>query len=928
MCGCSKNKNGFAKRWGGSRTRPTVLEWLKAASIGFAGRGCVWQSAVWMRCVAIAFIIICLLNAGAADVEKRDSLKVFVLNSYHRGYDWSDRIMETINTEFSNSELDLELYIEYMDTQRYGEKPSWSFVKPLLEAKYQDVRFDVIVSLDDAAFDFVLYHRDHLFRGIPIVFCGVQNESRIKQVAQDKLITGVVERYDWESTVKIAIKLHPSTTQIAFIGEMRLRDFNIRTGLSDIVHKLDERIELKDLSLYDLSMAELLEEVQQLTDGSIVLYDSSSKDREGTRYTLEYSLRTIRKHCAVPIYITGFRKLGLGPVGGMLTDGTYQGKVAAEMAIRILEGESPDSIPIVAESPNTYMFDYTQLKHFGIRVSDLPKGSDIINQPQSYYYQHKKKVWAVAGLICGLTAVIVVLSLNILKRRRAEEKLHKAEVKYRTLVEQIPAVTYIAALDKTSTTLYVSPQIKTVIGFSPEEYKADPDIWQKQLHPDDRQRVLDEVRRTHKTGEPLSCEYRMITRDGRVVWLRDEALIVTDDNGEPLFLQGVMVDVTERRKGEDELKESEERFRAIFDNATDGILLADPETKKFTACNNTICQMLGYDLDEVKKLGLEDIHPQEHLAYVMGQFEKQARREITLAKDIPVKRKDGSVFYADVNSAPVKLGGKTYLMGLFRDITDRRRAEEQLQEARDELEVRVRQRTAELAKLAKELRSLASELSLAEERARRRMAVDIHDHVGQKLAISKMKLESLAESASSSEVAAALRETNGLIAQVIESTRSLTFELSPPVLYELGFVAAVEWLTKQARQQHGLETEFTDDGCAKPLDDDIRVLLFQAVRELLVNVAKHANARSVQVSTKRVGDTVRVSVEDDGVGFNLSGAPSRRYGSAGFGLFSIHERLGHIGGHLKVESEPGHGTRVSLVAPINHRGKKGKRRTR
>lgn len=1147
MCGCDKSRNAFAKQWG------------------------------LVRCIVVIFLIACLLNAGVADINTHDPVKVFVLNSYHRGYDWSDRIMEAVKSEFDQTGLNVEFYVEYMDTQRFVEDRAWPFMEQLIQAKYQDIRFDVIVSLDDNAFYFIRDYRDHLFSGIPTVFCGIQDEELVEYAAQEKLVTGVVERYDWESTIKIALKLHPSTTQIAFIGEKRLRDFDKTNDLSGIVHKLDERIELKDLSVYDRSMTELLEELDKLKDGSIVLYDSAGKDAEKKRYTLEYSLRTIRKHCAVPIYITGFRKLGFGPVGGMLADGTYQGETAAKMAIRILNGESPDSIPIVTESPNSYMFDYTQLEHFGITLSDLPEGSIIKNQPQSFYYLHKKLIWAVAGLVAALTLIIVLLSVNILLRKRAEEQLQKAEAKYRTLVEQIPAVTYVAAVDKTSTTLYVSPQIETVMGFSPKEYKADPDIWRKQLHPDDCQRVLDEVKRTHETSEPLSCEYRMITRDGRIVWLRDEALVVKDDKGEPLFLQGVMVDITERRKSEDELKESEERFRAIFNNATDGILLADPETKKFTACNNTICQMLGCDLDEVKNLKLEDIHPQEHFAYVKEQFEKQARRQITLAKDIPVKRKDGTVFYADVNSAPVKLRGKTYLMGLFRDVTDRRQAEaalresqelfdafmnqlpatafikdensrvkyvnsfmaayfgadkwigqtaldyyppevakgvlehdkrvlaegpssreewvpiksgeircmhvykfpikqdgkppliggmaiditerkraeeeieaerrklaeiingmidgvtiidlsgkiitvnnstiqqhgytveevigktptevfidetdvpkfhealkrlaageeirgqeylakrkdgttfpasvnlsplsdvkdkvttiiavhrditerklaeQRLQKAHDELEIRVKRRTAELARVNKRLRSLASELSLTEERARRRVATDIHDHVSQKLAISKMKLESLAELVRSSKVAKDLQEISDLVAQTIKSTRNLTFELSPPVLYELGFEPALEWLTKQVRHQHGLSTEFTDDGKAKPLDDDVCILLFQAVRELLVNVVKHSEAKNVSVSARRLDSEVQVSVEDDGVGFDTAQASSADQSSSGFGLFSIHQRLGHIGGHLDIESEPGKGTRISLVAPINHRGKKSKRRTR
>jgi len=139
------------------------------------------------------------------------------------------------------------------------------------------------------------------------------------------------------------------------------------------------------------------------------------------------------------------------------------------------------------------------------------------------------------------------------ERKRAEQALLESEARYRTLVEQIPAVTYVAALDEASTTLYVSPQIEAMIGFTPAEYAANPGIWHERLHPDDRERVLAEVLESRARGVPLRSEYRMIARDGRVVGLRDEATLVRDDAGRPLFLQGVMLDITERKRLEREI---------------------------------------------------------------------------------------------------------------------------------------------------------------------------------------------------------------------------------------------------------------------------------------------------------------------------------------------------------------------------------------
>ena len=233
------------------------------------------------------------------------------------------------------------------------------------------------------------------------------------------------------------------------------------------------------------------------------------------------------------------------------------------------------------------------------------------------------------------------------------------------------------------------------------------------------------------------------------------------------------------------------------------------------------------------------------------------------------------------------------------DITERKKAEQELLDDQAQL------------------KSLASQLTLAEERERRRIASELHDQISQSLVISKMKLEALCKSGYGKELDKALDEVCNSLGQTIADTRSLTFDLSPPILYELGFEAAVaEWLTGQIRDKHGIKTEFEDDGQPKPLDDDIRVLLFRNVRELLINVVKHANAQNVKVSIRKVGKQIRVSVEDDGVGFDPAKVASMAAKRAEFGLFSIRERLEESGGHLEIESELSHGSRITMFAPL------------
>ncbi|MFZ3136802.1 MAG: PAS domain S-box protein [Thermodesulfovibrionales bacterium] len=181
------------------------------------------------------------------------------------------------------------------------------------------------------------------------------------------------------------------------------------------------------------------------------------------------------------------------------------------------------------------------------------------------------------------------------------------------------------------------------------------------------------------TGIEKRKDVHIVSTFGKEVWFACRFVPFQFEN-EPHLL-ALFTDITERKRAEEKLSESEKRFKDIFDNASDGILLSDPETKRFYLGNKTICEKLGYSEEEIKNLGLQDIHPEKDLPYVTEQFEKQTRKEITLASDIPIKRKNGSFFYADINSFPITIAGKQYIAGIFRDITDRKQADEELKKS-------------------------------------------------------------------------------------------------------------------------------------------------------------------------------------------------------------------------------------------------------
>lgn len=243
------------------------------------------------------------------------------------------------------------------------------------------------------------------------------------------------------------------------------------------------------------------------------------------------------------------------------------------------------------------------------------------------------------------------------------------------------------------------------------------------------------------------------------------------------------------------------------------------------------------------------------------------------------------------------------LVGVMVDITELRRVEQNLYLYLDKL------------------RGLTSSITLAEEFERHKIATNLHEQIGQALAVSKMKLGALQETAITQEMLQALEEIRELISQTIQDARSLTFELSPPVLYEVGLTGALEWLVENFADQETISYRYKDDGKAPNLDNKIRVLLFRATRELLINVALHSKADKATVQFSEDDNNVYIRVEDNGVGFDLSKIESEVSEHTGFGIFSIRERINHLGGRLELESVIGQGTRVTIVSPKQYNGK-------
>jgi two-component system cell cycle sensor histidine kinase/response regulator CckA len=262
--------------------------------------------------------------------------------------------------------------------------------------------------------------------------------------------------------------------------------------------------------------------------------------------------------------------------------------------------------------------------------------------------------------------------------KRAGEALLESEETFKALAENANDGILVAIGEGIQA--YANKRASEITGYSVAELLKS--TIKDLVHPDEFEKIMGKYRK-RLAGEPIphQDETVIIRKDGKSLPIELTAA-KTVWKGQPAALV-IIRDITERKQTEVALKESEQRFRTIFEGAIDGILLADIETKKFHTANKIICEMLGYSLKEIKNLGVVDIHPKEALPFVMEQFDKLVRGEITKTTELPVKRKDGSVFYAEISTVLLKVDAGTYLMGTFRDVTERKQTEEVLRESEE-----------------------------------------------------------------------------------------------------------------------------------------------------------------------------------------------------------------------------------------------------
>ncbi len=526
---------------------------------------------------------------------------------------------------------------------------------------------------------------------------------------------------------------------------------------------------------------------------------------------------------------------------------------------------------------------------------------------------------------------VVSIERDITKRIQVEKALSQSEEKYRTLVEG--ALQAIFTINYDGVFLFMNREAASRLGGKPQDYIGKT-MWDL-FPPLVADQQMKSIREVIDSGESHVYEAETIL-NGKSFWYQTLIQPLEKENGRYFSAlsmatdisdrvraienlqkahaeletrvarrtselhdtnQQLLVEIEERRRVERQLRESELRYRTLFENCPLGITLTRLDGTIIT-CNKHILDLTGYTLKEFRQYNAADFYGDPELRddLVSRTLTKNTVKDFEML----FKYKNGSSFIANIHMSLLNLENDQILLTVIQNISERKKAETRLLDYQ------------------RQLRSLASQLILTENQERQRIANELHDRIGQSLAFTMLQLGNLRnQCVGTNENCRNVDEISRLVSEIIQETRSLIFDIGTPIFHKDGLVAAIEdWLEEKLARKHKLKYKFHYNGVPDNIDTHIQLLLFESIRELLVNVVKHAQAQFVTVTMKCDDNHIHIMVEDNGVGFDPEVAMAIDKKRFGFGLFSIQQRLDHLNGKFSIHSRIGHGTIIELTAPL------------
>lgn len=520
------------------------------------------------RYAFILLLLLCVpfLQPTAVHSEELAEKQVLLLNSYHKGFPWTDDQTGAIETTFRDSGKNVVLYTRYMDWKRFPTEEKKLQMERALTNDFDHIKLDLVLATDDVALQFALEHRATIFKDAPIVFSGVNLEGVRTVVGTEKNITGVIEQIDPTDTLQMALHLNPKLQEVYVLYD------NTESGLSTgklVIDKMKiDFPQLRAIPLNDLTYDQLKAKVATLDPAkSILLMTTYYSDSRGNTLETNRATREISAVSAVPLYHLYDFSLNQGVIGGSMISGELQGEQAAKLALQILDGTSADDLRIESQSTVRNVFDYTPLLRFGYSVKSLPHGSEVINEPFSFYDTYRPLVLLTAAIFVLLVAFISVLLFYIRQVRRIRGKLAQMNERFELATSGSGAV--IWDLDMRTMQFFFSERYYSLLGYEVDEMGEKEGGWISLIHPDDvvemEQRWTD-----HIAGESdyFTSDFRVRTKGGDYKWFQARGKMRLTVNQHEGRFAGSLIDITEQKEDAVKLQNSYQELEVTYEELT------------------------------------------------------------------------------------------------------------------------------------------------------------------------------------------------------------------------------------------------------------------------------------------------------------------------------------------------------------------------
>lgn len=855
----------------------------------------------WRRLSALCLGLLWLFAAPALAAQTPPP-QILILHSYNPEMTWTAGIMAGMGEALATAEPPPQIHVEYLDAKRNPNRAYLDQVDSLMQHKLRQLRFDLILVSDNEALAFALRHREQLFPQVPIVFCGI-SPAESGQFTAAGNITGVEEVPSFGETIDLALQLHPGTRELIFLG--RTDDPSealTRTLLGELAGHYANRMRF---SFWDDLAAPALETaLEQLSPGQLVFRLGSIKDQSGRAWSFAESSRFVRQHTAVPQYGFYENALGHGIVGGKLVSANNQGRLAAQLGLRILSGEAPETISVVSTDSNPYLFDDRELRRFDIRSDQLPEGSLRLFQDPAFYPMHKSDFWILFGLFAGLCAVAALLAWNIRVRRNTEQALRESEERLRLALEG--SQDGLWDWDATTGRNIVDERWCAMLGYTKAEIREDIEQWAELVHPEDLPLISAahlecvEGRTTHFAGE-----FRMRTKAGEWKWILGRGTVVTRSaDGRPLRLTGTHKDISGQKATEQALQtavaaaeSARDKIDAILKSISDGLIVTDTGGQVLLI-NDAARRLLDLGSQAVigRRIGELIAAPAyaAQLQQILGQGEAPVPIDLELHQ-----REHGELRVLKSRACLMQKqeGGRGGIITILQDVTRLRDMD--------------RMKSEFIATAAHELRTpLAAVLGFTElllqegfNREQQREFLTIIEERAQTLTNIVDELLDLS------------RIESGRLMALDRSLCSLD-DLIPPLVAQYRLAAS----------RHRFEIVL--DSAPGELWVD-RGKIGQVLENLLSNAVKYSPAGgTIRVSAHQAAGQVEVTVSDQGIGmttaqverifdkFYRADTGNTAIGGLGLGMAIARNIVEAHTGRIWVDSTPGKGTRVSFTLPL------------